>query len=68
LVQNYRTDTRKEVLGVVLDSCFRSFEQLAVEIGRRHSEVPAFLIKMGYYLIRVTLEERGSFKIAELEL
>jgi hypothetical protein len=55
-------------LGVVLDSCFRSFDQLAVEIGRRHSEVPAFLIKMGYYLIRGTLEERGSFKIAELEL
>lgn len=38
LVQTYRYgDTRKEVLGIVLDSCFRSFDQLAVEIGDKHS-------------------------------
>jgi hypothetical protein len=56
LVQTYRYgDTRKEVLGMILDSCFRSFDQLAVEIGDRHSDFPSFLIKMGYYLIRSSL-------------
>jgi hypothetical protein len=30
--------------------------------------VPAFLVRMGYYLIRGSLEERGGFCIADLEL
>lgn len=64
LVQHYRcNDYRNEVLGVVLDSCFKSFEELAVEIGNKHSELPSFMIKMGYYLIKGSLEEKGAFKI-----
>lgn len=67
LVQHYRcNDYRNEVLGVVLDSCFKSFEELAMEIGNKHSELPSFMIKMGYYLIKGSLEEKGAFKVEEL--
>lgn len=38
LMQNYRyNDYKKEILGIILDSCFKSFDKLAVEIGNKHS-------------------------------
>ncbi len=69
LVQTYRLGhASQEVLGVILDSCFRSFDQLAMEIAHTHSQVPAFILRLGYYFIRGTLEEKGGFRIEELEL
>lgn len=38
LMQDYRWyDYRSEILGLVLDSCFKSFGKLAVQIGHKHS-------------------------------
>ena len=56
------------ILGLVLDSCFKSFEQLATEIGRKQTDIPEVLIKIGLFFIRSTLEEKGQFKMEELEL
>ena len=68
LVETFQVSSQQEVIGVILDSCYKSFDKLAVEIGNRHSELPEFLIKMGYIFIRGTLEEMGKFKVEELEL
>lgn len=56
LVETFQVSSQQEVIGVILDSCYKSFDKLAVEIGNRHSELPEFLIKMGYIFIRGTLE------------
>lgn len=69
MMHNYKwNDYRREILGIVLDSCFKSFSKLAVEIGHKHSDFPQFLIKAGYFIIKGTLEEKGGFKVDELEL
>lgn len=68
LVESFQVSSQQLVIGVILDSCYKSFDKLAVEIGNRHSELPEFLIKMGYLFIRGTLEEMGKFKVEELEL
>jgi pimeloyl-ACP methyl ester carboxylesterase len=36
---------RDEILGLVLDSAFKSFSKLVVEIGNTKTDVPKFLIK-----------------------
>jgi len=46
---------RREIIGLILDSCFKSFSRLAVEIGHKHSDFPEFLIKVGYFIIKNTL-------------
>jgi hypothetical protein len=47
---------KRDILGVILDSCFRSFSKLVVEIGHKYSEYPELLIKAGYFLVKGTLE------------
>lgn len=59
---------RPAVIGMILDSCFRSFSQLAIEIGQKTSDMPQLLIKAGYFIIKGTLEEKGKFKVDDLEL
>jgi hypothetical protein len=46
---------RKDIIGLVLDSCFESFSRLAVEIGHKNSDFPEFMIKAGYYIIKSTI-------------
>lgn len=43
------------MVGLVLDSCFKSLSKLVVEIGKQQSEVPALLVKAGYYIIKGTM-------------
>lgn len=66
--QHNWNEYRRVIIGLILDSCFQSFSQLAVEIGHKHSDFPKFLIKAGYFILKNTLEEKGQFKVDELEL
>lgn len=59
---------RVSIIGMILDSCFRSFSKLAVQIGHKQSDIPQLLVKAGFYIIRGTLEEKGQFKTEDLEL
>ena len=69
LINNsYQRLVKKEVIAVILDSCFRSFSKLVVEIGNKYSDYPELLIKAGYFFVKGTLEEKGSFKVNDLEL
>ena len=62
------TEEREHILGLVMDSCFNSFSRLAVEIGSNRADVPSFLVKAGFMIIKGKLEEKGNFKTEDLEL
>ena len=61
-------EEKEQVLGIILDSCFKSFSKLVVEIGNQQSDVPAFLVKAGFMLIKNTLEQKAAFKTEDLEI
>ena len=45
-----------DILAIILDSPFKSFKQLIIEIGAKRSELPQFLVHAGYFFIKKTLE------------
>lgn len=57
-----------EIVGCILDSPFSSLKQIILEIGRSKSRFPKIAISAGYHLIKGTLEKKGGFEIADLEL
>lgn len=59
---------RDHVVGLILDSSFKSFSQLVCEIAYKQSKLPNFLVCAGYHIIKGTLESKGKFKVDELEL
>lgn len=55
LIEKEHPDIQSEIMGVILDSCFKSFSELAVEIGSSQSDVPQFLVKLGYRLLKSSI-------------
>ena len=45
----------EEIIGLILDSSFKSFSKLLVEIGHTQSEIPKFIVQAGFFIIRNTL-------------
>jgi hypothetical protein len=45
-------DEREHIIGLIMDSCFNSFSRLAVEIGSNRAEIPSFLVKAGFMMIK----------------
>lgn len=40
-----KSQEKDEIIGIILDSPFRSFSKLVVEIGSTQSEIPKFLVQ-----------------------
>ena len=65
--RNYQ-GTNIEIVGCILDSPFSSLKKIILEIGLKKSRFPRVAISAAFHLIKGTIEDKGNFKVSELEL
>ena len=70
LLEQQRNDRLMEyrILGLILDSAFISLRRMVIEVGNSKFNLPEILIKAFLLMIGSSIEERGNFKIQELQL
>lgn len=56
------------VAGLVLDSPFAKLKDVMINLAKKHSNAPVFLMKMLLSIVRRTIKERAQFDIKDLKL